>query len=136
MYEDSPEELVHDLLSETVWGGVPSGNRYWDKSSLRNINRQMIAEYMDERYNQPNTVIAVAGNFDESRLEALLEKYFGAWAPKNGKAQEFQHVEFRPEKGIKKGYGAGPYLPGFDGIKYGMTTYIRFSPSTTFSAAE
>jgi predicted Zn-dependent peptidase len=121
MYEDSPEELVHDLLSETVWGGSSIGKPILGtKSSLRNINRQMIAEYMDERYNQPNTVIAVAGNFDESRLEALLEKYFGAWAPKNGKAQEFQHVEFRPEKGIKEKDTEQVHIClGFDGIKYG-----------------
>ena len=58
MYEDSPEELVHDLLSETVWGGSSIGKPILGtKSSLRNINRQMIAEYMDERYNQPNTVL-------------------------------------------------------------------------------
>ena len=42
----------------------------------------MILEYMDERYVQPNTVISVAGNFEEDRLEALLDKYFGGWEPK------------------------------------------------------
>ena len=103
MYEDSPEELVHDLLSETVWGGSSVGYPILGtKSSLKNINRRMILEYMDERYVQPNTVISVAGNFEEDRLEALLDKYFGGWEPKNGRDGETRQIEFRPEISIKE----------------------------------
>ena len=73
MYEDSPEELVHDLLSETVWRGSSIGKPILGtRESLKNIDRRMIKEYMGERYIQPNTVISVAGNFDEKQLEALL----------------------------------------------------------------
>jgi len=62
MYEDSPEELVHDILSETVWEdnslGLPIlGTR----ETLLNINKDKIKAYINERYLPQNTVIAVAG---------------------------------------------------------------------------
>lgn len=121
MYEDSPEELVHDLLSETVWRGSSIGKPILGtRESLKNIDRRMIKEYMGERYIQPNTVISVAGNFDEKQLEALLEKYFGAWEPKSGKTQESQHVEFRPETSIREKDTEQVHICiGFEGIKSG-----------------
>jgi len=121
MYEDTPEELVHDLLSETVWAGSSIGKPILGtKSSLRNINRQMILEYIGERYTQPNTVISVAGNYDEDRLEALLEKYFGNWETKDGKEQEPEHVEFRPGTGIKEKDTEQVHIfIGYEGIKTG-----------------
>jgi predicted Zn-dependent peptidase len=121
MYEDSPEELVHDLLSETVWGGSSVGYPILGtKSSLKNINRRMILEYMDERYVQPNTVISVAGNFEEDRLEALLDKYFGGWEPKNGRDGETRQIEFRPEISIKEKDTEQVHIClGFEGVKTG-----------------
>ena len=121
MYEDSPEELVHDLLSETVWRGSSIGKPILGtRESLKNIDRRMIKEYMGERYIQPNTVISVAGNFDEKQLEALLEKYFGAWEPKSGKTQESQHVEFRPETSIREKDTEQVHIcMGCEGIKSG-----------------
>ena len=77
MYEDSPEELVHDLLSETVWRGSSIGKPILGtRESLKNIDRRMIKEYMGERYIQPNTVISVAGNFDEKQLEDSAGEIF------------------------------------------------------------
>jgi len=121
MYEDSPEELVHDLLSETVWADSSIGRPILGtKSSLRNINRQMILDYINERYTQTNTVISVVGNYDEDRFEALLEKYFGDWEPKNGKDQELQRVVFKPGTGIKEKDTEQVHICiGYEGIKTG-----------------
>jgi predicted Zn-dependent peptidase len=121
MYEDSPEELVHDLLSETVWGGSSVGYPILGtKSSLKNINRRMILEYMDERYVQPNTVISVAGNFEEDRLDALLDKYFGGWEQKKGREGESRKIEFRPEISIKEKDTEQVHIcMGFEGVKTG-----------------
>lgn len=98
MYEDSPEELVHEVLLEAMWGddsglGAPVlGNR----KSLEKINRQMILEYMDKMYTPSNCVISVAGKFDDS-LPDMLERYFGVWDNDNCVAFGFEE---RYEKNV------------------------------------
>ncbi|NLM49976.1 MAG: insulinase family protein, partial [Clostridiaceae bacterium] len=82
MYEDSPEDLVHDLLIEKAWDGDPlampiSGT----VESVSGITRDMILSYMDKFYTPQNTVIAVAGSFDEEKLIPLLEEKFNVLRP-------------------------------------------------------
>jgi len=121
MYEDSPEDLVHDMLSETVWLGTSIGQPILGtKSSLGNINRSMILDYMNERYTQSNTVIAIAGNYDEERLETLLEKYFGSREPRDVKGQEPQKAEFMPAIRVKEKDTEQVHVCiGFEGIRTG-----------------
>ncbi|HOQ06746.1 MAG TPA: pitrilysin family protein [Clostridiales bacterium] len=121
MYEDSPEDLVHDMLSETVWGGSSIGQPILGtKSSLENINRSMMLDYINERYTQSNTVIAIAGNYDEDSLETLLEKYFGSREPRDGKGQEHQNAEFRPATSVKEKDTEQVHVCiGFEGIRTG-----------------
>lgn len=84
MYEDYPEELVHDMLSEEVWSGnslsYPILGNY---QSILSINRDKIIKYMNSFYVPENSVISVAGNFDEHRLIELVQKYFGEWKTRN-----------------------------------------------------
>lgn len=80
MYEDTPEELVHDVLSETIWNGDTLGYPILGSySSLEKIDKEMIQDYMHSNYITDNTVIAVAGNFEENMLLDLVNKYFSTW---------------------------------------------------------
>jgi len=77
MYEDSPEDVVLDTLSCVAWGEDPlafsvSGSL----DSIENISEKEIRNYIDSFYTAENTVIAVAGNFDEDNLLNVTEKYF------------------------------------------------------------
>ena len=77
MYEDSPEDIALDTLCEYMWkdnalGYVISGN----EESVSGITREMMLDYMNRRYTPENTVISVAGCFDEAELILLMEKYF------------------------------------------------------------
>ncbi len=80
MYEDDPEELVHDLLTEEMWNGVPLGNPILGTvESLESITRENLLEYMSLFYVPDNCVISVVGNFEEEQLIDVINKYFGAW---------------------------------------------------------
>ena len=80
MYEDDPEELVHDLLTEEMWNGVPLGYPILGTvESLESISRDDLLEYMSLFYVPDNCVISVVGNFEEEQLIELINKYFGAW---------------------------------------------------------
>lgn len=121
MYEDSPEELVHDLLSETVWMGSSIGQPILGtKNSLKKLNRRMILDYVNDRYVQSNTVIAIAGNYDEGRLKTLLEEYFGSREPRDGKDQESRQAEFRPAIRVREKDTEQVHICiGFEGVKMG-----------------
>lgn len=121
MYEDSPEDLVHDVLSETVWGGSSIGYPILGtKKSLRNINRERITEYMRARYTPANTVISVAGNFDDGLLEELLERYFGDWDPAAVYDEDQNDAVFKADVKIREKDTEQVHICiGFEGVKNG-----------------
>ncbi|EIW18543.1 MULTISPECIES: M16 family metallopeptidase [Pelosinus] len=78
MYEDTPDELVHDLHHNNVWAGHALGhNIIGTTPSVENFNKNMILEYYQSFYTPDNIVIAGAGKLSHERLEALVEYYFG-----------------------------------------------------------
>ncbi len=121
MYEDSPEDLVHDVLSETVWGGSSVGYPILGtKKSLRNINREKIIEYMQARYTPDNTVISVAGNYDDSSLQELLERYFGNWSSSAVHDEKQGDVVFKPDVRTREKDTEQVHICiGFEGVRNG-----------------
>lgn len=82
MYEDDPEELVHDLLTEEMWNGVPLGYPILGTAeSLESITREELLDYMSLFYVPDNCVISVVGNFEENHLIEIINTYFGDWKP-------------------------------------------------------
>ncbi|MDD6483361.1 MAG: pitrilysin family protein [Clostridiales bacterium] len=78
LYEDSPEDLVYDLLSGAVWGDTPMGrNILGTRESLAGITPQIMRDYMHTHYTNKNMIISVSGNFGEDFFDGL-EKYFGS----------------------------------------------------------
>nr|WP_207750699.1 pitrilysin family protein [Anaeromonas gelatinilytica] len=79
MYEDSPEELVHDLISKILFNNHPlSYPILGSKKSIRNLTREDILEYFHNHYNPENIVISVVGNINEKNLLESLERNFGS----------------------------------------------------------
>ncbi|MGO1367941.1 M16 family metallopeptidase [Senegalia sp. (in: firmicutes)] len=80
MYEDDPEELVHDLLSKTVFQNHPlSLPILGNKNSVKNLSRESILNYFYNHYRPENIVISVVGNIKENNILNTLEKAFGKW---------------------------------------------------------
>lgn len=80
MYDDSPEDLVHDKLQEFAWDGSSLGMPILGtKTSVGGLNSEIIRQYYNNNYTTENTVLAVVGNFKEEEMLLLLEKYFGNW---------------------------------------------------------
>ena len=74
MYEDTPQDLVHDLLAEAVFGDHPLGRPVIGRSDvISSIGRRTIASYHRSTYLPGNLVVAGAGNLDHDELLRLLE---------------------------------------------------------------
>lgn len=83
MYEDTPDEIIHDIYLEHIWQDHPLGrNILGTVDSLAHIDRQIIAAYYGDFYTPDNVVIAAAGAVDHDALVDLTARYFGDWQGK------------------------------------------------------
>jgi len=77
MYEDTPDDLVHDLIAKASYGSHPLGYTILGtEDNLTRMKPDDLRSHMKQFYNIENTVLAIAGNIDDS-VRDLLEKHFG-----------------------------------------------------------
>jgi predicted Zn-dependent peptidase len=89
MYDDSPEDLVHEMLQQRVWKDHPLGYIIsGTKKIVRSVTREQIIAFMDNFYVGENMIISVAGNFVDDVIIELLEEKFGNIKPNSQKQKD------------------------------------------------
>jgi len=112
MHEDTPEDLVHDLLQYRIWQNDPLGMTILGTpESIGNLNQEKFKRYFKAMYSAGRTVISVAGNFDEHEV---VRKISNAFAPLNAVSGEF----FSPAAEVgevlwTEAKPSAPYAPAF-----------------------
>lgn len=82
MVQDDPEDLVQELHTGQVLGRHPLGRSILgDENTIRSLRRQDLLDYIEAHYDPTQTVIAIAGNFDQASLEKMVARYFGKMKP-------------------------------------------------------
>lgn len=101
MYEDTPDDIVHDLLSKASYESHPLGYPILgtDKT-LETFNGDVLRQYMSETYIPENVVISVAGNIEEDFIKEI-EQYFGNFTSEH-KPQHFEKPSFHPNRVSRK----------------------------------
>jgi predicted Zn-dependent peptidase len=73
MYEDQPQELVHDLISEATFGTHPLGRPVIGRAEvISSVTRRTVSAYHRSMYVPGNVVVAAAGNLKHEEFERLL----------------------------------------------------------------
>ncbi|MGH2926509.1 MAG: M16 family metallopeptidase [Solirubrobacterales bacterium] len=76
MYEDEPQDRVHDLLAEAMYGDRPLGRRVLgDAAVIDSIPIREIAAYHRDRYTAPNLVVAAAGHLEHAEIIELARRF-------------------------------------------------------------
>jgi predicted Zn-dependent peptidase len=76
MYEDAPQDLVHDLFSQAVFGTHALGRPVIGTAEvISTVTRRSLGAYHRTMYAGPNIVVAAAGNLTHEHLLALLQRY-------------------------------------------------------------
>ncbi len=78
VHEDTPDDLVHDLFTETLWPGHPLGRPILGtRESIEAASRDQVRRFYRKHYVPGNLVVVAAGNVDHDdllgRLGSLLE---------------------------------------------------------------
>jgi len=69
MYQDTPDELIHDLFSQYVWNEHPLGKPILGaEDTIKDLNRDKIQRYLQTKYTPDKVVIAVAGKIDQDEI--------------------------------------------------------------------
>ena len=81
MCDDTPEDLVHDMIMQAAWGSQSGlgDSVIGTVDTLSRMDQTTLRTYISENYTANNIVISVVGNFDNGNLRNILEEYFGEW---------------------------------------------------------
>jgi predicted Zn-dependent peptidase len=74
MVDDNPQDLVHDVVAEAVFGGHPLGRPVIGRAEvIRSVTRRSLAAFHQAAYAAANIVVAAAGNIEQERVVELLQ---------------------------------------------------------------
>lgn len=77
MVEDTPDDLVHDLFAEAIWGDHPVARPILgQKEIVLRLSQSDIRRHMDRFYRPDCTVIAAAGDIEHDQLMDLVVRAF------------------------------------------------------------
>ncbi len=75
MYEDTPQELVHDLFSEAVFGQHALGRPVIGTADvISSVTKRVLSTYHRQMYAGGNVVIAAAGNVEHNKFIRMLAR--------------------------------------------------------------
>lgn len=77
MYEDVPDDLVHDLFSGAMWGQHALGRPIVGTAErVQGLTREAILDYKARHYTPSNMVVAAAGHLSHDQVVAWVEESF------------------------------------------------------------
>ncbi len=79
LVEDTPDDYVHDLFNQTIWGhnglGQPVLGR---RETVKSFTREDIISHIRKYYGTKDVIVSCAGNFEYESLISVLNKSLGS----------------------------------------------------------
>ncbi len=88
MVEDTPEDLVSEVLSQAQFEGSLSRPILGTAELIRAYTRDDLFRYWQRHYTPKNMVIAIAGNYDWDTFLGLIGEYYNAFENGEGERAE------------------------------------------------
>ncbi len=96
MVEDTPEDLVHDMLAASYYRDYPLARPILGtRESVTSLSRDMIMDYLNRHYVAESMVVSIVGKYDKDHMLELLEKSLSCI---EGKKAESLPLAFAPQK--------------------------------------
>ncbi|MBU0579945.1 MAG: insulinase family protein [Candidatus Margulisbacteria bacterium] len=97
MYEDTPDELIHDLSAQNIWQHHPLGRAIiGEKKAIHGLTPKRILEYVHKYYVPENTYLAVAGNIKHQSVVDKIQNLLGGMQGKKPEEVIQKDPEVKP----------------------------------------
>lgn len=78
MVEDTPDDYIHDLSNQTIWGHSGLGQSVLGRrETIRSFMRDDLISHIRKYYGTKDIVISCAGNFETEHLLSMLNRNLG-----------------------------------------------------------
>ncbi len=103
MYEDTPVQSVWDVFEGLLYSGNSLGREIiGNKKTIQNFQRKDFLQYIKKFYVANDTVVCVAGKFDEKKIKTQIQKYFSIMPQdKKVEVKKIKENQKKPELRIK-----------------------------------
>ena len=92
MVNDTPDDIIFDVLAEAMFGGQPLGQSILGTSDkIAAYAPENLLKYKQKHYGPGNSVVSIAGHVTMQQAKELAEKVFGDWRGSEG-------MEFAPHE--------------------------------------
>ena len=121
MAEDTPEDVVHELLMLATFGDQNVARPILgSEERISAYGREDLVKYWNSFYRPQNAVFSIAGNYDWDRVLELLHSHLGAWSTQGLRAGSCSTQPVAPtalsrEKDIEQAH----ICLGFPGLSIG-----------------
>ena len=119
MYEDTPDDIVHDLLSKAIYEDHSLGYPILGtEETLSTFTGDTLKDYMHHMYTPEQVVVSIAGNISESfikEVEALFGSYEGGKREENEETPIFHKNQVSRKKETEQAH----LCLGFEGLQVG-----------------
>lgn len=79
LVEDTPDDYIHDLFNQTIWGNEGVGQPVLGrKETIKSFKREDLINHIKRYYGTKDTVMSCAGNFETDKLLAMLNHSLGS----------------------------------------------------------
>jgi predicted Zn-dependent peptidase len=97
MHEDSPEDVVHDLFTTTLWPGHPLGRPILGtRERIRAATRGSVRGFYRRHYVPGHLVVAVAGNVHHDELVGMLRRRMDVGRERHGRGDAAWRLRAAP----------------------------------------
>ncbi len=78
-YQDNPSELIFDDFEELLYPSHPMGrNILGTVESVSGFRQKDLAHFVERQYHTDRMVVSLVGDIKESKVQRILNKYFGS----------------------------------------------------------
>ena len=96
LYEDTPDELIHDLALQDIWPAHALGQSILGSQiNVSKFTREQLVGFRNRLYDPKNTIISLAGNIDIPKIIKLIDQTFSKMTG-NCQEVEVQPLQFHP----------------------------------------
>lgn len=129
MYEDTPDELIHDVFNQHFFTGHRLGHSILGTvDTITQITRDDLYQYYQDFYQPQNMVIALAGRFDIKPIQDYLQEYFKDKANQGAVNALPEHFTYSPfNKAVSKQVEQVQICVGVPGMSYFDSRRSAFS---------